>query len=407
MKRLFIIALIILVASVLLVAAIEYDPGYILISLGQYTLETSFWIGLIVVALLLGALYFTSRFIRRSIAGSTALGQWMLGRDYRRSQQQTTKGLIAFIEGNWQTSLRILSRAAEKSETPLLNYLVAARASHAMGDAVQQKALLKKAEESTTGAAIAVGLTQAELQLRSGHLEQSLATLMRVRRNAGKHPYVLYLLKAVYEGLNDWNEVLELLPQLKKYKVLKPEELASLELSASKNSLDEAAKINGDRLAELRKLWQSFSKVVRKDSDCVACYTGYIIQLGGDTEAEKLIRDQLKKDWNKQLVSLYGSVAGEDVGKQLIHAENWLKERNNDANLLLCLGRLSLRNELWGKARVYFESSYKLENTGEVCAELGRLLACLGEHEKSNEYFHSGLLLATRELPQLPLPKKS
>lgn len=407
MKRLFIVALTLLVASVLLAAAIEYDPGYILISLGRYTLETSFWIGLLVVVSLLGALYFLARFIRRSIDGSTALGQWILGRDYRRSQQQTTQGLIAFIEGNWQTSRRILSRAAEKSETPLLNYLIAARASHALGDAEQQKALLKKAEESTTGAAIAVGITQAELQLRSGHLEQCLATLMRVRRNAGKHPYVLYLLKAVYEALNDWDEVLELLPQLKKYKVLKSEELISLELHASKNSLNEAAKSNDDTLDKLRTLWLSFSKAVKKDSDCIACYTGHIIRLGGDVEAEKLIRDQLKKDWNQRLVSLYGIIAGEDVGKQLIHAENWLKERNNDANLLLCLGRLSLRNELWGKARDYFETSYKLENASEACAELGRLLARLGEHEKSNEYFHKGLLLATRELPQLPLPKKS
>ena len=129
------------------------------------------------------------------------MSDWLSGRDYRRSQQQTTNGLIAFIEGNWQSSRRTLAKAAAKSETPLLNYLIAARASHALDDSKQMKTFLKKAEQSTSGAGIAVGLTQAELQLRSGQFEQSLATLTRVRRNAGKHPHVLFLLAQTYQGL--------------------------------------------------------------------------------------------------------------------------------------------------------------------------------------------------------------
>ena len=128
--------------------------------------------------------------------------------------------------------------------------------------------------------------------------------------------------------------------------------------------------------------------------------------LGGMQEAEKLIRNRLKKDWNDQLVSLYGKIATQDADRQLIIAENWLKERNNDAALFLCLGRLSLRNSLWGKAREYFERSLQFEDSGEVCAEMGRLLAHLGEHEKSSEYFQRGLMLATEGLVELPMPEK-
>ena len=406
MKRFFSASLLLLMLSVALVAAIEYDPGYVLLSYGYYTLETSIWVGLLAFLVLFASVYGLFSVLRRTINSSNALGQWFSGRGYRRSQQQTTRGLIAFIEGNWQNSRRILSRAAQKSETPLLNYLIAARASHALGDSEQMKAFLKKAEESTSGAGIAVGLTQAELQMRSGHFEQSLATLTRVRRNAGKHPYVLYLLRQVYVGLNDWQDVLALLPELKKYKVLKPQELEALELQACRESIIETAKVRGDVLAELQQLWQGFSKTMVKNSELVACYAEQIMAVGGMQAAEKLIRTQLKKDWNKKLVAAYGKVVGDDAGKQLIHAENWLRERNNDAVLLLCLGRLSLRNSLWGKARQYFESSLKLERSSEVCAELGRLLAHLGEHEKSSEYFQQGLLLATDGLMELPMPSR-
>lgn len=406
MKRFFIASLLVLVASVALVAAIEFDPGYLLISYGHYTLESSVWVGLAVFVLLFSGVYGFFSLLRRTINGGSALGGWLSGRGYRRSQQQTTQGLISFIEGNWQNSRRILSRAAAKSETPLLNYLVAARASHALNDDKKLKEFLKMAEESTSGSGIAVGLTQAELQLRSGHFEQSLATLTRVRRNAGKHPYVLNLLKQVYVGLNDWQELLALLPELKKHKVLQPDELDELELRAGKESIIEAAKDREDVKAALAKVWQGFPKKVLSNSGVIVCYAQQIMLHGGMQEAEKLIRSRLKKDWDKNLVALYGKVEGDDTGKQLIHAENWLKERNNDAALMLCLGRLSLRNSLWGKAREYFENSLKFEESGEVCAELGRLLAHMGEHEKSSEYFQRGLLLATDGLVKLPMPDK-
>lgn len=407
MKRWFIASLVVLVASVAIVMAMQYDTGYLLISYGKYTLESSVWVGLVFFLLLFAVIYGSFSLLRRSIHGSRAMRTWLSGRHSRRSQEQTTRGLIAFIEGNWRSSRNMLDKAAAKSETPLINYLIAARASHALGDEQQTKHYLKLADQSTTGASIAVDLTQAELQLRSGHLEQSLATLMRVRRNASKHPYVLALLKSVYLGLKDWQELLTLLPELKKHHVIPTSEIEELELTASKALVEDTSKHAKSPREELSKLWQSLPKAVTRNSDVAACYVRELIAHNNQTEAEKIIRTQLRRDWNKALVKLYGVVEGEDPNKQLMHAEAWLQERNNDAILLLSLGRLSLRNSLWGKAREYFENSRKLECSSEVCAELGRLLAHLGEHEKSNQYYEQGLLLTTDVLPRLPMPVKT
>jgi|TARA_B110000908_G_scaffold86926_1_gene103839 HemY protein len=406
MKRVFIASLLILLASAALVAAIEFDPGYLLISYGHYTVESSVWIGLGVFLLFFFMIYGFFSVLRRTINGGSAVSGWLSGRGHRRSQKQTTKGIISFIEGNWRLSQRTLSRAAATSETPLLNYLIAARASHRLGDEKETRAFLKKAEESTTGASNAVGLTQAELQLSSGQFEQSLATLTRVRRNASKQPFVLHLLRQVYEGLNDWQALLALIPELKKHSVLSVEKLDDLVLEASQKSLVEAAKTRGVSASQLEKLWAQLPKAAVINSETVACYADQLIALGEMQKAEKLIRSQLKKDWDRALISRYGKVEADDVAKQLIHAENWLKERNNDAALLLCLGRISLRNALWGKAREYFENSLKLEKSAAVYGELARLLAHLGEVEKSNDYFQRGLILLPDGLIDLPMPDK-
>ena len=102
-------------------------------------------------------------------------------------------------------------------------------------------------------------------------------------------------------------------------------------------------------------------------------------------------------------MQLYGQVRGRDPGKQLQAAEGWLKEHPNDPGLLLTLGRLCLINKLWGKAREYLEASLSFQRSAETCAELGRLLAQLGEVERSNQLFQEGLVLLDRRTPGLPV----
>ena len=100
----------------------------------------------------------------------------------------------------------------------------------------------------------------------------------------------------------------------------------------------------------------------------------------------------------------HGLIRGDDPARQLQTAEGWLKEHAQDPSLLLTLGRLSLQNRLWGKARDYLESSLRFERNPETCAELARLLASLGETERSNQLFQEGLGLLDERLLALPLP---
>jgi HemY protein len=98
-------------------------------------------------------------------------------------------------------------------------------------------------------------------------------------------------------------------------------------------------------------------------------------------------------------------VRGADAGKQLQHAESWLKQHPADSSLLLTLGRLCLQNRLWGKARDYLEASLRLQRNPEACAELARLLAQLGDTQRSNQLFQEGLGLLDERLLALPLPE--
>ena len=412
MIRLLLIILVALLVGTGLSLGLAYDLGYIRVSLGNYVVETNFWVGLILVAALVIVTHLLLNSIRRLRQGTSLMSGWVARSHQRRARRRTTEGLLALAEGNWPRARKLLTRSAGKVETPLINYLAAAHAAFETDDHEGADELLRQAFESTPGSSMAVGLTQAQLQLAGNRLEQALATLLRLRKESPHHPFVLKLLKNTYVRLEDWSELAKLVPELRKRNVLTEAELADLERQAWHNLLENAAERCEKRQEEdpetslqpLTRVWDELPKTLRQDEQIIRDYALILAHLGDEAQAETLIRKILQNNWSDELANLYGRIAGREPGEQLLLAEQWLKDRPNNPELLLALGRLSLRNELWGKAREYFETSLTLRRSRETLAELSRLNAHMGHEDTSLKLMMQGLE-ADNGLPQLPMPK--
>jgi HemY protein len=403
-RRLFLGILIALASGAVFVWSVSADPGYVLIAWGSKTIEMSVWTAIIIFFSSAWLLYFVLRVWRRTWHLPRFIGGWFDSRNLRLNHNRTTRGMIAFIEGHWRRARKLLVKVAEGSDSPLLYYLMAARSSHQLGETKEMEYYLRRAAESTDGADLAVGLTQAEMQLADGQLEQCLATLIRVRGVSAEHPGALKLLVSVYRGLGDWEQLRQLLPALKNADILSEADFAKLQIEVYPQVIVAAA-AREDSVVEIEASWQLVPKPLRTNGALVKAYATALINAGSDDKAEAALHSALRKNWDEELIRLYGLVLTSNPQKQLIVCEAWLRERNSNAPLLLALGRLSLANELWGKARDYFEASLSFNATAEVYAELGRLTAHLGETEKSVCYFQQGLLNSTHELPKLPMPQ--
>jgi HemY protein len=128
-----------------------------------------------------------------------------------------------------------------------------------------------------------------------------------------------------------------------------------------------------------------------------------LARLGRADEAERELKAALKRNWHPALVQAYGEVHGADLAKQLKQAETWLKAHPDDAPLLLAAARLSMANDLPGKARSYLESSLAVAPLPDAYALYGRLLMQLGEDERALTAFRAGLGLMTPAAAE-PLP---
>lgn len=380
---LVIVALVIsAVAAHMLVA----DPGYVIISIRGYIIEMSVPFLLLVVFVTIISAWFIVKLLRAPRKLGEAAGRFRAS----RAGQRLTRGVIEVAEGNFAKGERLLARAADVSDAPLLNYLQAARAAHLLGKNERRDRWLKEAYEHLPEASNAVLLTQAELQLDQKQYESALATLRRIEESSPNHSHALALLGRLYYRLQDWQHLAEILPRLRKHGRLDAATLTRWSLRVHQEQLESAA--DGDAVLAA---WKDIPKDYRKDLALLKSYYASLIRTGLHDKAEKDLSAELKRAWRGELVRLYGIVEGSDGTRQLKKAENWLKDHAEDADLLLAAARLCLRNELWGKARSYLETVISIRPSPEAYQEYGRLLNRLGEADAAADAYRAGLGLVT------------
>jgi HemY protein len=332
---------------------------------------------------------------------------WSRRNRSRRVQIAIEQGQMDLAEGRWASAERHLHRAAEAERQPLLYYLGAARAANEQGRYEESDGLLERALERQPQAELAVALSHAQLQLDRGDTDGALTTLQTMHERHPHNAQVLRQLQRLHQQRGDWPSVIRLLPELRKDKVLPASELAELERRAWGENLSLAAQREEQGEAGLQSLeraWQQLTSAQRQEPQLVLAYAEQLRQLGADAKAEEALRGAIKRGYDSHLIRLYGLLRGGDPAKQLKFAEGWLKDHPGDASLLLTLGRLCLQNSLWGKARDYLESSLQVQRNPEACAELARLLAQLGDTDRSNQLFQEGLGLLDNRLLASPLP---
>lgn len=408
MKRVYLLAVLAIVVAAALGIAVAKHSGYVLVAYGGFRYQSGLWAALAALVAIVVVLWLVRYLIGLVLTSSGVVNPWSRRNRSRRTRIAIEQGQLDLAEGRWASAQRHLHRAAEAERQPLLYYLGAARAANELGRVEDSDSLLERALERQPQAELAIALTHAQLQMDRGDIGGAHETLLAMQERHPHNNQVLRLLYRLHLEQGDWSALIRLLPELRKSKVLPAKELAELEQRAWGQNLGLAATRGEDAQAArqaLERAWQQLTTAQRQEAQLVSAYAEQLRQLGAQGEAEQVLRTALKRQYESHLARLYGLVRGDDPARQLQTAEGWLKDHPQDPSLLLTLGRLCLQNRLWGKARDYLESSLRMERNPEACAELARLLAGLGETERSNQLFQEGLGLLDERLLALPLPE--
>jgi HemY protein len=228
------------------------------------------------------------------------------------------------------------------------------------------------------------------MQMDDQAFDQALATLNRVRERNPRHGQVLKLLAALHWRQKDWPALKALLPELRAAPMLPVDKINRWTVDAfsallGQPDLDEST---------IGKLWEEVPKGLRREPALLRARIGALVRAGALAVAEAEIRRALRDDWDPALILMYGELPLPDASQQLKSAETFLRERPEDPDLLLAVGRLSFRNQLWGKARSYLETSLAVRPAVETWQALGRLMDKIGEKEAAAKAWQKGLEMA-------------
>jgi HemY protein len=397
MIRFFIYSIIALAVGSALALALAPDPGYVLINFRGTTIEATLAAVLfaVFVIILLGIVIV---WLLRLLNPLRWFG--------RKSGRTTSNALQLLLLGRWQEAYKALVQNADRAEVPELNYMLAAIAAHQRGDEVAWRWCLDQAERHSPGTAQGTRSFRAYLETRAGHSDHALLILLALARTTPA-PFVLTQIKDIYVAQGRLDELAALMPELQKHHVIESDERRSLDTDAHAQLLERSAQSGAETL---RSAWHDLPKTLKHDARMMAIYARKLLELGQDTEAGTILTTHLKKHWNEELVRTLGLVHVRNPQEALQMTEKWLKQHPDNSVLLLTLGRLSLRNQLWGKAREYFDLALRAPNTpelaAEINAELARLLEHLGERERSVACYQKALGVLNYALPDVPLPAK-
>lgn len=409
MRKLLFLLVIMMAVGGVLGLLMRQDSGYVLVAYNGVTIETSVWVLLAAMIVTLFVMSWVKRILFIALKPSSSLAKVTGNLAQKRASRNTIRGMLELVGGNWHKAEKLLTNSAEKVPYPLINYISAAYAASEQDEHERSKALLRSAHKSTPEAEFAIGFAQSQIQMKQGHYESALASLLRLQKLKPKHKQVLKMLVTVYTKLKDWDALLTLTPTLKKDGIFDGDNMLDLERNAFLALLDKIkfrnklGQSSQELVTELETLWNKLD-TLSQDAEMSILYARTLIQFGDHNKAENFIRHKLNQKWSEGLIFEYGNIDQGNHKKLLANCENWLKKEPASANLYLVCGRLSQSMMLWGKAKDYYEQALALDSQNEALAELSRLLRAMGETKASQDLMMINLNHASKHLKALPLP---
>ena len=355
------------------------DPGYVLVRLRGWRVETTV-VAALLILLLAWALLTTLWHLLR----------WPFGaftRRHRRvSQQRLGEGLIALIEGRHGDAERDLNRAARLDSLRGPALLASAEAALRRGETSRA---LEALDQAAQAAPVAARTLRARVLRRDRRASEALALLTPDADKGTLPPNGWRELALAALAVGKPARARAALAPLQKSGALGTRGYAALETRVLIALIDAAP--DG---AALDTLWMDLPKAQRRVAVVVEAYARRAASFGRLLPAMDELESALGREWSPQLVDTYGMLVGEGVEQRTQRAAAWLAAHPNDAVLHLALGRMATRMQAWVKARQYLEQSLALDPGAAAWEALGDAWAGEGNAAQAQRSYRNAFALS-------------
>jgi HemY protein len=359
--------------------------GYAAFVMYPWRIEVSLNLLVILLVLAFVAAYFAVRFIAHAVRLPAHVRAFRRRRREEKGRSALFGAIQALFEGRFGRAEKLATQAHDLECTPPLPELIGARAAQRMRDFGRRDEWLSRAHKSEADWRLARLVTEAELLLEERRFDEARAALRELHADGPRHIATLTLLLRAEQGLGNWDEVIRLARLLEKHAAMPAEAIEGIRVNARVAML---SRRNHD-LKSLAAYWRLTPDEERAQPRVAAAAGRAFIRLGDCRAAHRILEDALERDWQGELVLLYGECQDIDAIARIERAERWLEEHPRDAELLLTLGRLCTQTQLWGKAISYLEASLAVQATRGAHIALACVHDEMGRAEEANRHYRA------------------
>lgn len=376
--------LLLLVTAAALIAGplVAGNKGYVLIAIGQYTIEMTVISACLLAVGLYVLLLITESLLSRLFGLRGATRRWVHRRRQRKTGLQLGNGLQALLEGRHAQAEKLLLASSAHGEEQSIRLLAAALAAHAQGASERRDDYLQQVEEGAPQLARGLSLTRARLQQTQGDHEAAKQQLQARLAQTPDDPQLLAQLAAHCLASQDWPLLDSLLPRLAQRRVAS--QLGQVGAQLYPALLEAEAK----DIDELTRRWEQLPKASRQQPEVVAGYVNRLLDLEARELAEQTLAPLLRKQPDH--AALLAPIRRWDhPAPQLLAILQ--KVTTPSAAQALALGWLLLQQRDFPAARQQLEQALALQPSAAVYQALAQLMEQQRLFEKAATYYRLSL----------------
>ena len=378
-----------LFAAAVALSIASQNPAYVLLVYPPYRVEVSFTLFIALLLLTFVSVYALVRLIVGVLQLPAFVRKFRIARAQAKIRKLLDEELGAFFEGRYADSEKAATRAIKLGDTSGFHRIIAARSAHELREYKKRDAYLSAAEGKEEGDSTMRLMTTGKFLLDQHDTRGALNALQEIRDSGVKnHLGALSLELKANQQAGNWDEVLNVLYQLEKRAGIDATQLSQLRQQAWLGKIRQQKDLAG-----LTYCLKSIPADYKRRGKIAAAAARALIQHGGDSLAQQLLTDSLNAQWDSELVALYGDCKSGDAVAQIKQAEKWLAQNNQDAGLLLALGKLCFHQQLWGKAQNYLDASTSTAPSHAAYTALGELAERLGKPAEALKYRQQAMAL--------------
>ena len=362
MKRLLLLVLLLLtLAAVALSPILIGEKGYILIAMGDLTIESTVVTATIMLILAFIALLIALKAFRGSLHFSFAAWNKIAFASRRRALRDLNKGIAAYVLGDYKQSEHLLAKCAESSSLEHIAYLVAADAAHKQAlkpNTDHYLALLAQTNASLKSTGLEAVLIKIKLLIGQKNYQQAREVIDQHHKHIGHDARLLSLEIDLSLIEQRFDYAIKQLSAAKKQKTITEQSITQWQQTAFYGAFNNQIKQHSKKA--LMDYWQQLSKKDQQTETVVLTYCQVLAENNIHEPLAKILLPVIKKANNTPLLKSIRSLPITQSEELVAAIQKHLHKDPHNPLWLSLVAHFATFSQQWSLAEKAFNSLVNL-----------------------------------------------